>query len=53
MVMPLGDFGLYGILMNVYVIITVIIILLLRYFGHYGIIFVTLCVCCYKLSRHS
>jgi hypothetical protein len=39
--------------MNVCVVITVAMVMLLRDFGPYGIIFVSMCVYHFTFSRHS
>jgi hypothetical protein len=45
----LRDFGLYWIIfMNVCVIITVAMVKILRYFWPYGIIIMTVRVCCFR-----
>jgi hypothetical protein len=39
--------------MNVCVVITVAMVILLREFGPYGIIFIAMCVYCFRFDRHS
>jgi hypothetical protein len=50
----LMDFGRYGIkFINDYVLITIVIEMLLREFGPYGMIHMTRNVHCFRFSRHS
>jgi hypothetical protein len=50
----LRNIGSYGIIsMNVYVVITVAMLMLLRNIGSYGLIFMTMCVYYFRFSRHS
>jgi hypothetical protein len=50
----LRDFGPYGIIfMNVFVVITVAMVMMFGDFGPHGIIFMTMCVYYFRFSRHS
>jgi hypothetical protein len=49
----LSDFGAFQMMFkNTRVVITLVVIMLLRDFGNYGIIFTSMCVCYIRISSH-